>query len=435
MAVLRLAYDAAGLGWVLRPTGVRPAAAGVRRRLPRLRPPSQVDLARASAPAIAALARPARQGGRRHERSGLRCHRLRRPRGRPCAALARPSRRRRRTQRASTAARRWRSTSCASARPADWAAELRARRIDAVVNCVGILMPRPRRASSGCTPKGRSSCSAAPRSPASAASSRSRRSASATRAEAGEAATCTASGSPTRPARRSPSTRRSCARRWSTARAAQSAALFATLASLPVIALPGHGGQRVQPIHVFELAEIVAGLVERSGSARGVYELGGKEPIDYRQMLAAYRAAQGLGEAIWLPVPMPLMALGAWLAELRAAARVQPRHHAPARARQRAGAQRRAGAARPRPERPRRRPGGDAAAAARSAPGSSSPLPVELGLRAGARLPLALHRGDQRLAAGALGRAGPARPLRLRRRGGAGGAGRVVRAQPDARRR
>ena len=160
-----------------------------------------------------------------------------------------------------------------------------------------------------------------------------------------------------------------------------SAALFATLASLPVIGLPGAGRQRVQPIHVLELAEIVAGLVERSGSARGIYELGGKEPIDYRQMLAAYRAAQGLGEAIWLPVPMPLMALGARLAELRAAARLQPRHLAPARARQRAGAQRRAGAARPGAERPGRRPGGDAAAAAPRAPGSISPLPVELGLR------------------------------------------------------
>ena len=68
-----------------------------------------------------------------------------------------------------------------------------------------------------------------------------------------------------------------------------SAALFATLAGLPVIGLPGSGRQRVQPIHVLELAEVVAGLVERSGSARGIYEIGGKAPIDYRQMLATYR--------------------------------------------------------------------------------------------------------------------------------------------------
>ena len=95
----------------------------------------------------------------------------------------------------------------------------------------------------------------------------------------------------------------------------QSAALFATLASMPVIALPGNGTQAVQPIHVFEVAEAIAGLVDRSGSARGVYELGGKDALDYRRMLAAYRAALGLGEALWLPMPMALMRLGARLAE------------------------------------------------------------------------------------------------------------------------
>jgi uncharacterized protein YbjT (DUF2867 family) len=95
-----------------------------------------------------------------------------------------------------------------------------------------------------------------------------------------------------------------------------SARLFATLASLPLISLPGRGAQRVQPIHVFELAEAIAALVDRSGSARGVYELGGASALGYRDMLAAYRMAQGGGEPIWLPLPMPLMRLGARLAEL-----------------------------------------------------------------------------------------------------------------------
>jgi uncharacterized protein YbjT (DUF2867 family) len=94
-----------------------------------------------------------------------------------------------------------------------------------------------------------------------------------------------------------------------------SARLFATLASLPIVSLPGRGEQRVQPLHVFELAEAIALLVERSGSARGVYELGGAASVSYREMLAAYRSAQGLGEAIWLPMPMPLMRIGALLAE------------------------------------------------------------------------------------------------------------------------
>ena len=42
-----------------------------------------------------------------------------------------------------------------------------------------------------------------------------------------------------------------------------SAALFATLAALPVLTLPGAGRQRLQPIHVYELAEIVARCIER----------------------------------------------------------------------------------------------------------------------------------------------------------------------------
>ena len=95
----------------------------------------------------------------------------------------------------------------------------------------------------------------------------------------------------------------------------QSASLFATLASLPVISLPGRGGQRLQPIHVFEVAEAIAALVERTGSARGVYELAGATVVTYREMLAAYRAAQHLGAAIWLSMPMLLMRLSAAVAE------------------------------------------------------------------------------------------------------------------------
>lgn len=94
-----------------------------------------------------------------------------------------------------------------------------------------------------------------------------------------------------------------------------SAALFATLASLPAIALPGRGAQRVQPIHVYELAEAIARLLERAAPLREVHELGGPAVSSYREMLQTYRAALGLGGAVWLPLPMPVMRLGAWLAE------------------------------------------------------------------------------------------------------------------------
>lgn len=94
-----------------------------------------------------------------------------------------------------------------------------------------------------------------------------------------------------------------------------SAALFATLAGLPLIALPGRGRQPVQPLHVFELAEAVARLVEQPGELRAVHEVGGPQVIGYREMLAHYRRAQRLGAALWLPLPMPLMRFNAWLAE------------------------------------------------------------------------------------------------------------------------
>ncbi|MBA4108882.1 MAG: hypothetical protein C0487_04735 [Leptothrix sp. (in: Bacteria)] len=98
----------------------------------------------------------------------------------------------------------------------------------------------------------------------------------------------------------------------------QSAALFQQLARLPVVGLPGLGGQRVQPIHVLELAEAVARMAEHGspiGTSIGwVQELAGPAVLSYRDMLQQYRRAQGLGEPVWLPVPMPFMRLGAHLA-------------------------------------------------------------------------------------------------------------------------
>ena len=95
----------------------------------------------------------------------------------------------------------------------------------------------------------------------------------------------------------------------------QSARLFATLASLPVISLPGRGAQPVQPVHVFELAEAMVRLIEQPEAVRGTREIAGPAALSYREMLAAYRAAQGLGDAVWLPLPMAAMMLTAFAAE------------------------------------------------------------------------------------------------------------------------
>ncbi len=94
-----------------------------------------------------------------------------------------------------------------------------------------------------------------------------------------------------------------------------SGALFATLASLPVISLPGRGQQAMQPVHVFEVAEAITRLIEGRAGRCQVHEMGGASPLSYREMLQTYRQAQGYGRALWLPLPMPLMSLTAWLAE------------------------------------------------------------------------------------------------------------------------
>lgn len=94
-----------------------------------------------------------------------------------------------------------------------------------------------------------------------------------------------------------------------------STALFATLAALPVVALPGGGTMPLQPLHVYELAEIVVRCLEREQPARGAFELGGAAALSYREMLSTFRAAQRLGDALWMPLPLALMRLAGWCAE------------------------------------------------------------------------------------------------------------------------
>ena len=95
----------------------------------------------------------------------------------------------------------------------------------------------------------------------------------------------------------------------------QSGRLFATLASLPLISLPGRGLQAVAPVHVIELAEAIVRLLEQREAPNKVFEIAGPQALTYRDMLASYRQTMGLGDALWLPLPMFLMKLGAWFAE------------------------------------------------------------------------------------------------------------------------
>lgn len=94
--------------------------------------------------------------------------------------------------------------------------------------------------------------------------------------------------------------------------------LFRFLASLPVIALPGlrHPGHSpAAPIQLADVARCVARIIEHPKALRRVVELAGTEVMSYRAMLERYRAAQGRGPALWLPLPWWLMKLAARLAQ------------------------------------------------------------------------------------------------------------------------
>jgi uncharacterized protein YbjT (DUF2867 family) len=96
-----------------------------------------------------------------------------------------------------------------------------------------------------------------------------------------------------------------------------SAALFGTLATLPVIPLPGDGLQQVQPVHLDDLAAVIVRLAEDQASLRCVLAVVGPEPVTLRAFLLTLRTALGLGTAPVVRIPRSCMALaarvGAWI--------------------------------------------------------------------------------------------------------------------------
>lgn len=86
-----------------------------------------------------------------------------------------------------------------------------------------------------------------------------------------------------------------------------SAQLFTMLASLPLIPLPGDGGQQVQPIHIDDLCAVVLALLEAEALAGGRLALVGPQPLALRDFLAQLRQAMGLGRPQFLPLPLPLV--------------------------------------------------------------------------------------------------------------------------------
>jgi uncharacterized protein YbjT (DUF2867 family) len=95
--------------------------------------------------------------------------------------------------------------------------------------------------------------------------------------------------------------------------------LFQQLARLPIIALPGllrPGSAMLAPMQCADMAEAIARICEHPKSLRRAIELAGPQEMSYREFLTQMRSAQGLGKALWLPLPWALIRLAAKAAEL-----------------------------------------------------------------------------------------------------------------------
>lgn len=92
-----------------------------------------------------------------------------------------------------------------------------------------------------------------------------------------------------------------------------SARYFRMLASLPVHVLPAGGRQLLRPVHVDDLAELVARLIERPAAGDRIVDVVGADEVEYREMLAIYRRAMGFPPAMRVSVPGTLCGAAAAL--------------------------------------------------------------------------------------------------------------------------
>ena len=84
-----------------------------------------------------------------------------------------------------------------------------------------------------------------------------------------------------------------------------SARMFRLLASLPVHVLPAGGRQPLQPVHIDDLAELVARLLGPAAppACPPCLDVAGNTPVSYRDMLGAYRRSMGLAPALAISIP------------------------------------------------------------------------------------------------------------------------------------
>jgi uncharacterized protein YbjT (DUF2867 family) len=92
-----------------------------------------------------------------------------------------------------------------------------------------------------------------------------------------------------------------------------SANLFRQLASLPCHFLPAGGRQRLRPVHIDDLTETIACLLDPSAQDRQHIDVVGATEVEYRQMLSLYRAGMKLPPALRVTLPRTLIDIAATL--------------------------------------------------------------------------------------------------------------------------
>ena len=90
-----------------------------------------------------------------------------------------------------------------------------------------------------------------------------------------------------------------------------SSQMFRTIASLPLIPVPGEGMQALQPIYVDDLCACVVRLLDSSAPKRCRIPLVGPYPIAYRTLLGTYREKLGLPPGRFMNIPLSLLKFAA----------------------------------------------------------------------------------------------------------------------------
>lgn len=107
-------------------------------------------------------------------------------------------------------------------------------------------------------------------------------------------------------------------------RGGTSALLFTTLAGLPLIGLPGSGMQKVQPVHLDDVVAAVMAALDHPLDRGTILPVVGPKPMTMRDFLGGLRRLMGMGRAHFMPVPMPLMRLGAAAGKLLPSSLLDP---------------------------------------------------------------------------------------------------------------